>query len=860
MKISSPYTGTKMKELREKATCLSSETNQNHLQNIETDNEKLIEALDIAYMELELQNQVLQETQLKFEKSRHLYHELFNCSPIGYMILDMHGIIKEVNVNAARIFGLEINQLQGLRLHMFIPVNDFVIFDKCIQKLFAENIPQSCDVHLKVEKYKWVRLRFCLHDKHSKTKKTILCSIVDISNEKEAEKILKENNLQLEKQVMERTRDLIKAREKAEKLSKTKDQFLANMSHEIRTPMNGIVGMAQMLQQTELTSQQSEFVQTILGSSESLMTIINDILDLSKVEAGKITLASEPLNIRKVIDNVIAVLATSVYEKQLEFASIISSKIPMFLYGDSVRIGQILMNLLGNAIKYTNSGEIVLHVTLEEKTASDVTIRIEISDTGIGIPDSQKHMLFEPFSQLNDNMLKKTIGTGLGLTISKRISQMMGGDIHFESIYTKGSTFWVTLHLNICEDQKCQVPTKKLKKYRILLIEPYHHRRKVFRENLTLLDMYFDETSSAINGQMMLTEAMKKNQSYDYCFVNPYLQFDKEMLFWQWLEKQSNLKSTKMIAIVSPLERTSLFSDLFSDQITKPITWTSLCRFFERKEIKKQESKSLPTQDSSKIAHANKSILIVEDDAVNQNVLKSILEKENYQVMQAYDGQQAIDLLKNTYCDLIFMDLLMPNLNGIDTTKMIRDKKTKVLNHDIPIIAMTANAMKIHEKSCLEAGMKDFLTKPVKLKEIIETVNKWLSPDENQENIANIGNMDKSLSVHHPLYNKNEMIHRLNGNMHFVEQTVDAFIKNAPLLIENLKQAIDIGDVMAMEIRAHTIKGNAINIGATSLKEMAIEMEKAARKGQIDKAASLVTSISQLVHRICQHLKKESFS
>ena len=851
------YFSKKYLELKEKATALSKEGNPVRFHKMETDIEKLIEELDISYMELELQNQAIKEAQQQLEVSRIYYNELFNYSPIGYMILDTSCIIKEINLQASKILDLDIQNLLGLRLHMFISVKDFIAYDKCLQGLLTENIQQSCDIQIKtnLNNKKWVRLGFIKHDTVQHKKPKILASIMDISKEKEAESILKENNYLLEKLVQERTYDLKKAREHAEALSKTKDQFLSNMSHEIRTPMNGIVGMVQMLQNTELSPQQQEYIQTINGSCESLMTIINDILDLSKVEAGKLTLSSDPLDIRSVIDNVIKVMSSRAYEKQLEFASIISSQIPMYLYGDSVRIGQILLNLLSNAIKFTDSGEIVLSATMIKKTRDIASIRFEILDTGIGIPESQKYVIFEPFSQIHERKLMN-IGTGLGLAISKKIAQMMGGDINFESIYKKGTRFWATVQLKICDNQAQDFPVKKFETYRILLVESYHNRRTVFREHLNLLNMIFDETSSAIRGQMMITEAVKNNQPYDFCFVNPNMQIDENLLFWQWLEKQQGLKSTRFIAIIPFIDTTAMYGDLFFDHILLPVTWSGLCRIFEQLENKKaHQINPIHTNHGSKEANKNKQILIVEDDIVNQQVLKGILENDNYQVIIADHGKHALEILKNTYCDLILMDMLMPELNGIETTKIIRNNRSETINHNVPIIAMTANAMDIHRDSCFEAGMNDFLTKPVKIKHIRSTINKWLYPDQQEDQSEFIHDYNSEQIP--KLYDRDEIIDRLEGNMPLVAETIKLFLQNVPKLLESLKKAIAIGDVMDMEIRAHTIKGNAINIGAKSLKGLAIKMENAARKGNIQQAEALITPLEQMINRINQQLAYE---
>ena len=849
----------KYKLLREKAEALSKESDYQSPYHLENDLEKLIEELDISYMELELQNQVLLETQTDLEHSRNYFNDLFHHSPIGYIILDTHGVIQQMNMNAAKILGWETDQLVGLRLHMFIPVNCFVTYDKCLQSLMKLKKPQSCKIQVKINLHnsKWVRMDFWLHKKNENHEQQILCAMMDISHEKQAEISLKESNNHLEQLVLERTRDLVDARERAVQLSKTKDEFLANMSHEIRTPMNGIVGMAQMLQKTEMNPQQREYVQTIIGSSGALMTIINDILDLSKVEAGKLVLMPEHFDIRMVIDNVVKVLSTRIYEKQLEFAAIFSAKVPPYLYGDSVRLSQILMNLLSNAVKFTKSGEITIHTELMEKNDKHAIIRFKISDTGIGISDSQKHLLFEPFSQINSPMVKKSVGTGLGLTISKKIAQMMDGDIGFESIYTKGTTFWATIKMELSPID--QVNEKKYPQYRILIIDPYHHRRAALREYFNMLGMTFDETTSAISGQNQLIESENKKIPYDFCFVDPDLSIDKNLLFWQWVEKYKTEISARMIAIVSPMAPEILFCETFADQITKPVTWTGLCRIFDQLNQKKSKADMKADTENQHTLNKEKYIMVVDDDPTNQNVMQSILKQENFQVFSAIDGKEAIELLATNHCDLIFMDMLMPNLNGIDTTKVIRDQSSAVQNHDVIIVAMTANAMEMHRRSCLEAGMNDYLTKPVKLKEIMKTIDKWLFPEKIAQEASKKSESKGEPSQSPRLYNKDAMLGRMDDNMALVKETVNLFLSNVPKLLENLKKATEAGDIMDMEIRAHTIKGNAVNVSADALKEIAVKIENASRKGDTQMVESLIIPLEQLISRVIHQLKEETF-
>jgi len=834
-------------ELRKKTEYLLQQTeDHDFIVHEEKNIQKLIEQLEISYTELNLQNDILKETQTQLELSHKYYNHLFQYAPIGYMIMNTKGEITNINLSAAKTLGLDAQMLEGKHFQSFITVDQLDIFDQCIQKIRTKGTPQSCDILINVTSNKeiWVRLFLRLQNADDFQIEEIFCAMMDISYEKQM-------NISLEQKVKERTKEAEEARLRAEALSKAKDEFLASMSHEIRTPMNGIMGMGQMLLETHLTSQQREYAKTIVGSSEVLMSIINDILDLSKIEAGKLELSSTPFDIRTVIDNTVKVISPKIYEKLLEFAAIFHSDIPPMVFGDPIRLNQILLNLLGNAIKFTDTGEIVLKTSLQAFQKDTVVIRFEIRDTGIGIPEHQKHNLFEPFAQISDSILHKASGTGLGLSISKKIIQKIGGDIGFDSEYQKGSTFWVTMPLKRQKKQAHTDYNKKMDNPRILIIEPYDKRRIVLREYFMSLRLSMDETNSGKTGCSMLEEAARNKRPYQLCFVDPYIPVEDPLMFWQFIENSTILSSTQMIAIVSPLESHAAFSGLFYDQLTKPITWTGLCRVFNNYMEETFES-SHPKFDSTSESPQNHEyhILVVEDDIANQIIIGNVLKQEGYRVSLVENGKEAILFLQKSKCHLIIMDLLMPELNGIDTTKIIRNPSSDIFDAQIPIIAMTANVMQIHKQLCLEAGMNDFLSKPVHLKQIRKTIKKWLSPiKKNTDSIQTTDFQGK-------LFDIDKMRNRLENNQELLKSTIDLFIKIIPDLYKKLKDAVDIGDVQAIEIRAHTIKGNAINISSEPLANISKQIEFEAKKGNIERIQSLMPSLDVMIKRVIQKISK----
>jgi len=833
----------KYNELRKKAEDLINQSDPKECLNVEKDMQKLIEQLEISYTELDLQNEVLKETQDELELSRKYYNELFQYAPIGYMTLNIKGYILNINLSAARIMHMDKDKLKKKRFQSFIPVQNFIVYDQCLKKLLLHKEQQSCEVQLitGINTQIWVRLNLWLNDINADRDKEIFCSILDITNEKL-------NNMRLEQKVKERTYELLEAKKKAEELSKIKDQFLANMSHEIRTPMNGIFGMAKILLETELTASQKEYAKTIVGSSEALMVIINDILDLSKIEAGKLELANETFDLRFVIDNVIKILSTRMYEKNLEFASIFSSAVPPCLNGDPVRVKQILLNLLSNAIKFTDFGEIVLNTSVEKIADNSVYIRFEITDTGSGISEDKKELLFKPFSQIDDSMLKKTSGTGLGLTISKKIAQLMGGDIGFQSTFNKGSTFWATLAFTPQKKRSCHQYDLDLKDCRILFVEPYENRRKVLREFLKILNIQMEEADTGKKGQRMLEQAALDKNPFYLCIVDPFLVIDDSMLFWQYLENSPPI-STRMIALLSPLDTKSVFLELFSGQITKPITYTGIYQLLFDLSSQVQPEIAELSEDVDKNVQnpLPKHVLVVDDDPTNQQIIGTILEKENLNVSTVNNGIKAIDFLKQHSCDLIFMDLLMPEKDGVETTKEIRNPLSDVYQPRLPIIAMSANAMQAHKKLCLEAGMDDFLSKPINFEKLTDVLKKWLLVKQNE---ANDLQSNDQQTLPEKLFDLQLMKEYMKNDMSLVQKTIEQFKNNAPIVLEKLKEAVEMGDIFAIDIRAHTIKGNAKSIFSKPLIKIAEQIEMASKKCDLNRIESLIPFLEKQINMI----------
>ena len=681
---------------------------------------------------------------------------------------------------------------------------------------------------------------------------------LDITAQKEAEREMRDTNYQLAN-AMSRAIELAAESDSA---NTAKSEFLANMSHEIRTPMNGVIGMTGLLLDTALDKDQRRYAETVRTSANALLALLNDILDFSKIEAGKVELETLDFELRELLDDFALGLGLRAQEAGLEFICAADPNVPSRLQGDPGRLRQILLNLAGNAVKFTENGEVAVRISLVSDEGDRVVLRFSIKDTGVGIAKDKQRHLFEKFTQADASTTRRYGGTGLGLAISRQLAEMMGGQIGLESTENAGSEFWFTARFSKGEGASAGPRSRAIHGVRILVVDDNATNREVLAAELTAWGARWEEAADGPAALEALRSAREAGDPFCAAVLDMQMPGMDGTGLARAVKGDDALASTPLVLMTSLGTRNTARrknETLFAASLVKPVRqsdlFDALAAVIAGRNVEVEPGQGrLDESDASDGACTARAgsrapafyaarILLAEDNPTNQAVALGILDRLGVHADAVANGAEAIRALETTPYDLVLMDVQMPGMDGLEATRRIRGGQTAVPRHDIPIIAMTAHAQQGDRESCLSAGMDDYVTKPISPQALVKALERWLAgttrrpePPGETAPLASPSPPDQADPV---VFDRNGMLARLMEDEGLAQVIAGGFVAEMPAQLDDLHALVAAGDASGSGRLAHSIKGAAANVGGESLRAVALAIERAGQAGDLDAIIAL---------------------
>jgi len=766
---------------------------------------------------------------IELDRLSHSNQLLLESAGQGIFGMDAEGLITFINPTAARLLQREPQELIGKNphevFHFYTQLNDAYnheVCSMCLTRLNGTPTQGENEFFWRKDGSRFPITYSCspMWDRDFITGAVVVFD--DITSRKQTEA------------------ELRAAKEEAESAARAKSDFLATMSHEIRTPMNGVIGMTSLLAQTNLNNEQQEFVDTIRVSGETMLTLINDILDFSKIDSGRLDLENQPFDLASCVEDVIDLLATKANHKSLELIYYIEPNVPHYINGDITRLRQILVNLVSNAIKFTETGEVLISVS-KEKTQAEI-LHFSVKDTGIGISDEQKKRLFKAFSQADSSTTRKYGGTGLGLVISQKLTHLMGGAMWVESKPGLGSTFHFTIHAKAVDPASMPNDAMKslLQGKHVLIVDDNKTNRRILELQCKNWGLVPYSVSSGVEAIQLLS----KQARFDVGLIDMSM---PEMDGIQLARQMQTLLKTDLFPLVMVsslgrnLEQLTIPLDLFSTYLCKPVKqsvlFNAILQSVSDAHIAHHSNRdSIPPILDEDLAEKHPMrILVAEDNPVNQKLTQRILEKMGYKPDLVANGIEVIDALHRQPYDLILMDVQMPEMDGLDATReIIREFGD---NHRPRIVAMTANAMRGDREVCLNAGMDDYISKPIRLTELQEILVRWCNsqqeshPDQPGNSFENEDRLTTDL-LHTP------------GNGAYLE-LVQIYLAEAGQLIKRINDAHQHQDWAQLSQLAHSLRGSSDNMGLAQIARICQQIENADPTKDVENLHSLLRELNE---------------